>query len=156
MSPLSAAAGDTSLASDTYGVDEGVCPRLEGDGGYGSADHVYVMTPNVTGVYPISLESAFDGVLYATKSCGNLANACLAGVDDVSAGETETLFITASADQDYYIIVDGFGLGAEGVYLLNIGAPCITECPPGTCGSDGCGGKCLCSVGQECNAGLCE
>ncbi len=154
--PLSAAAGDTSLANDLYGVEPGACPGLDGDGGYGSADQTYVMTPNVTGVYPITLESDFDGILYAVKNCNNVTNTCLAGVDDVSEGETETLFLTASANQEYFIIVDGFGLGSEGVYLLNIGAPCILECTPGTCGSDGCGGQCQCSIGQECIDGLCE
>ena len=154
--PLSAAAGDTALAQDDYGVDPGVCPGLDGDGGYGSADHTYSMTPNVTGVYPITLESEFDGILYAVKNCANVAGTCQGGVDDVSEGDTETLFLTASANQEYFIIVDGFGLGSEGVYLLNIGAPCITDCPPGTCGADGCGGQCQCSIGQVCNAGLCE
>jgi hypothetical protein len=154
--PLSAAAGDTKLATDAYGVVPGACPGFDGDGGFGSADQTYLMTPSVTGVYPITLESEFDGILYAVKNCADVDSTCLAGVDDVSEGDTETLFLTASANQEYYIIVDGFGLGAEGVYLLNIGAPCIIECAPGTCGSDGCGGLCQCSIGEACNAGLCE
>jgi hypothetical protein len=154
--PLSAAAGDTNLATDAYGVMPGSCPGFDGDGGFGSADQAYLMTPSVTGVYPITLESEFDGMLYAVKNCSDVDNTCLAGVDDVSEGDTETLFLTASANQEYYIIVDGFGLGSEGVYLLNIGAPCIIDCVPGTCGSNGCGGLCQCSIGETCNAEICE
>lgn len=153
---LSVAAGDTQWASDSYGVDPGVCPGIDGDGGYGSADHAYIFSADESGVYPISVESEFDAVLYAVKNCADVANSCAAGSDDVGAGQTESLFLSIEAGDTHFIIVDGYGLGSDGVYLLNIGPVCLPQCALGSCASNGCGGLCQCPGGQTCAGGSCQ
>lgn len=35
------------------------------------------------------------------------------------------------------------------------GTCCVPSCPPGACGSDGCGGVCTCARGEECVDGAC-
>ena len=146
-------------ASSNYGYGAGACPgELEG-WGWGSSDHVYRLTPEVDGVYTITLLAGFDSTLYAVTTCLTIDETCLGAADVVGVEKTEQLVLTLAAGAEIFIVVDGYGNTSDesGPYLLEVSAACIPDCAEKSCGPDGCGGSCgLCAVGESCEEGICE
>jgi hypothetical protein len=138
-------AGNTGLFLNDY--DE-VCPFS----GSTSPDAVYAYTPTADINVDISLCSEgnqYDTKLYVYANTAGNVVAC----NDDFCGNSWTSFasfiecVTLTADNTYYIVVDGYG-GASGAYELSISEcfppePCDAVCPPGAmaegepdCGTD--------------------
>ncbi len=96
-----------------------------------SDDVIYEFTPQATQTYNISL----IGSLYDTYLYVNTAGACPGTVqvacNDDYFGVQSFVSVTLNAGQIYYIIVDGYDLGNEGAYVLNITDNCDVVCQPG-------------------------
>ena len=71
------------------------------------------------------------------------------------AGDVEVLDANVSADQSYFLVVDGLD-GVEGKVTLSASC-CTPSCGGKSCGGDGCGGSCGdCGEGLVCQKNQCE
>ncbi len=141
---LSAAAGVTAQQ------DAGACGATSVEDGALSRDEVWLFTAPAPGIWAVELTgTTTDAQLYAfdestCTNCVGWSNANL-GVD----GAGERLVVTAeSAGDAFRLVVDGVGPDA-GQYTLTVSA-CTPSCAAGSCGTDGCGGQCLCEAGEAC------
>ena len=155
--PYSAVQTTAGAAAD-YAFGSGDCPGETGGYGAGSADQVYVFTPETAGTYQITLTAEYDSALYVVTDCGAIGTSCAGADDELGAGKKESLNLALEAGTTYYVIVDGWHNSADksGAYTLTIAEPCTPACDGKTCGDDGCGGSCgTCDAGSTCTAGVC-
>ena len=143
----------TGTTAELYPHYAGSC------GGYGVADAVYVVTPDVTGQLTARLSAGFDSLLYARRTCesGGTEAACR-NVPGAQGGEE--LRILVVKDEPVYLFVDGTP-NASGTFELDIelaAAACGNgfaespeECDDGNqVAGDGCAPDCtLESVGSN-------
>ncbi len=142
--------GSTASSGNDYSVD--ACDGITSAKGGGSNDVVYVFTPPATAIYNITVDG-FDTVPYIVTDCDAIDDSCLIATDDALTG-METLVVELQADQDYYIIVDGWNdsQNIAGAYTLEVSAPCTPSCDGKACGDDGCGQSCgVCDPGYTCD-----
>jgi hypothetical protein len=159
----------TSVSHDNGAVDGAGNPLFandyvfcNGSNGAGEPDVVYAFMPEISGTYPLAITS-YDGesasLLSVVSDCANLyadpeiVNECLASKDFFSS--VEPVLVDMVAYTTYFLVVDSYNEGEIGPFTLEIGAPCLDTCEPGTCGDNGCGGTCACVDGDSCVDGLC-
>ena len=154
--------GTTAPATDDYKVLKGVCPGAPDFYTFadGAKDVVYSITPTATGPFtfamPLGGSTEYDASLYIVEDCANVANTCIAGSEFIGIGG-EAIALTLEEGKTYFVIVDGFKKGNDGVFGLEI-SQCVPNCGGGakTCGSDGCGGSCgTCGEAEFCGDGDC-
>ena len=108
--------GDTTGAPDNHRAPSSFCQA-------GSAgEHIYALTPTESGAVTITMTGAADMGIYVRSDCTDVASA-MACVD-VEAGGTEEVLapINVIAGHTYFIFVDGYDVGEEGTYTLNVSA----------------------------------
>jgi hypothetical protein len=177
--------GATHDATNAYGIPYDFCPgESKSKAGAGSRDEVYAFTPAEGGVYEITLDSVFQGVVYVLSDCAEFTSACFyketLGHDSWTAvvsgcgfteetclgslvGESvepdEILEVELAEGQTYYIVVDGLGglYDTFGSYTLTLDLACQPQCEGKECGDDGCEDVCgECPGGFVCDeAGQC-
>ncbi|MEC9071844.1 MAG: hypothetical protein VX938_05665, partial [Myxococcota bacterium] len=132
---------DTSLMSNNYSTEQDACPGYGTGVGAAPSDAVYKFTPNVTGVYTITVDATFDSTPYVITDCNDVSGTCVGATDSFGV---EELVVTLDAGQEYSIIVDGWSNSSKvgGPYSINIGEPCIPSCDGKECGDNGCGTTC--------------
>lgn len=118
--------GDTSTApGDDFDVGTNACGRVfttpVGQGKERLRKLRFANSCNVT-VQASSQSASYDLSAYVITDCGQIDASCVAGADDVTALGTETFSFTASAERDYFLLVDGWG-GEQGPFALTISAP---------------------------------
>ena len=109
----------------------------------GAGDVVYSFTPPATDFYDISLcndPTDYDTKLYVRTDCAGADVAC--NDDTCTTASFAQPFVSIiegvslDAGTEYFIIVDGWGLGDEGAYELTISVgvepPPLPECPEDT------------------------
>jgi hypothetical protein len=109
--------GDTLTLLDDYGA---VC-----GGGARSRDAVFRLELAGPSQVQASLEAVFDTVLYRYADEGEGAKSCgpereLACNDDGGQGNTNSLLVESLPAGTHYYVVDGFNIGNEGRYLLDV------------------------------------
>jgi hypothetical protein len=125
MTAISIAAGQTIDnqttvgASDDYaarGRDEG-CPNNVASG----RDRVYLFNSANAGDFRVVVvpEASFDPAIYVRLDCANAV--CVTGTVLNGEGVQESVTFTATANTDYYLIVDG-ELGDSGAYSIAVQA----------------------------------
>ena len=162
--------GDTTGYGADYGYSAGMCPPetggYGGGAGTGAPDQVYALTAPYTNDYTITLTGvSFDSNLYVVSDCGDIDTNCIAGDEDICSNCTESVNVSLTAGETYYVIVDGYSNSSytnDGAYTLTV------DCVPDTCvelgyecgtWDDGCGGTVDCGgcgAGVGCNMGTCE
>lgn len=150
--PFTAQASTSPMGND-YGYVAGQCPGENGGYGAGSKDAVYEFVPTETGIYRVAVLGLFDKNLYIATTCGPPIDGCVEADEVAGADRNEVMFPTLTADQTYYIFVDGRGNTSNqaGGYTLSVDT-CSPNCEGKVCGSDGCGGSCgSCVAGERCN-----
>lgn len=96
-----------------------------------SPEVVYRFEPSLTMPYTISLlGSSYDTYLYV-NTAGACPGALQLACNDDFGGLQSQVSLTLSAGQTYFIIVDGYGTGSFGDYVLNISDNCDITCQPG-------------------------
>lgn len=149
---------DTTLFSSDFGYSAGACPGVEYGWGAASADVVYRFVAPEADTYTFSVTAGFDTTLYAFTDCTDVDGSCLAASEVNGSGET--LDLTLSKNQSFYVVVDGYGNLSDpaGPYTFTVDYACTPNCDGKDCGGDGCGGICgECSPAEQCNpAGVCE
>jgi hypothetical protein len=104
-------------ATDDYEArarDEG-CPNNAASG----RDRVYIFNTPVAGNFRVTVvpEASFDPALYVRLDCADLV--CVNGTILNGEGVQESVTFDATADTDYYLIVDG-ELGDSGAYSITV------------------------------------
>ncbi|MDP6945314.1 MAG: hypothetical protein QF464_14295, partial [Myxococcota bacterium] len=120
--------------------------------GAGSNDHVYAFTPEVTGVYTVTVTAEFDSLTYVAGDCYDIGSTCLGAQDSIGAGVEEVVF-NATGGETTFIFVDGWSnvSNAFGTYTIDVSAPCFPDCTGKVCGPDECGSTCgVCDPGKSC------
>lgn len=140
-----AAAFDTELATCSTGPPSG-CPDMtpvagtirfasttegQGDdlsascGGSQGADVAYRWTTPSAGTFVFDTEgSEFDTVLYVTTGCeGGVELGCNDDIDTAAGNRASRVAVELASGQIILIVVDGWGLGDFGDYMLNIEFP---------------------------------
>jgi|GEM_PF-1416032 len=142
--------GDTSTAADDYSTGANSCADNTVDYGNGAPERVHAFTPDVTGLYTITLEDdGWDETLWVTTDCTTIDATSCEGVSDPG-----TLDLTLEAGTTYFIVADGYnGPEDSGGYTLTVSEPCIPNCGAQQCGVDPeCGGSCgECTGGNICD-----
>ena len=174
-------AGNTTDATNVYGMPRYECPDQENKGGGGSNDEVYAFTPPADGHYDIIVSSAFEHIVYVVTECPGYHSTCFfketlgynswtanqpfcepfpdqcLGVIEGTGGQVK---VELEASTTYYVVVDGrAGLAnLQGAYNLEIREACEPLCEGKECGPDGCGEQCgECPGGFTCDAaGQCQ
>jgi hypothetical protein len=97
-------------------------------------DATYVVNANAGDVIDITLSSPFDGVVYATTDCADVANSCAGG----SSAFTPEFRTVATATGPIFIVVDSDEIAPTGQFTLDVTVQTPT-CTPGNpeCASDG-------------------
>lgn len=111
--------GSATGTGATTGSTEGYAADSAGSCGGADAPDVSVQwTVPSTGTWVIDTAgSGFDTLLYVTDGCGGAELAC----DDDGAGSLQSrVEVEATAGQSLVIVVDGFGSGDAGAFVLNI------------------------------------
>ncbi len=116
-------AGNTTWSSNSHSFAPGQCATIAPGWGAGSPDNVFSFVPQTTGDYRIWLTGDFDQVLYVATDCGDIGGSCVIG-DDVLGTGIESVLLSATAGQNYFIVVDGFSNSSAivGEYQLTIEA----------------------------------
>ncbi len=145
--------GDTSAASNDYGVVAGSCAGSPLGGGEDAGDQVWVFEVAEAGTYRVSVEAGWDALVSVSSDCGAISASCL-GVGD------GLVLVWLEPGTPHYVVIDGYGTGA---YTLAIEAvspapDCEAACEGKVCGPDGCGVLCGgCSADLVCGAdGQCD
>jgi len=151
--------GETAEKSDSMSYPDDACAGEAKGAGDAAPDQVYVFTAPDDGAYTVSLSSQnFDSALYVVADCNDVAGTCLAADEQIGDGKPEAVDLTLTAGAVIFIVVDGWGDGEVGSYMLEIhGAGCDPDCQGKQCGPDGCGGSCgACADAEQCtNTGKC-
>ncbi len=113
------ATGDTGQASPAVTNE---CVGATGDNGAGSNDHVYAFTPTADATYLITLQGAYDSLLYVASTCEFSGGACLGSDDKIGSNLIEAVTLQATAGTTYYIVVDGWSSSGNvsGTYTLTV------------------------------------
>ncbi len=82
-----------------------------------SPDVVYAFVAPSNGTFKATVNGTFDTVLYLLNPTCSAAS-CISGADIVESGEE--LSFTATAGQNYFIVVDGYGNGEMGDFTLKV------------------------------------
>lgn len=117
-----AADDPSTVTGDTRGrqhTAEGSC--LIGAG----PEVIYQVTPALTGMLDLTLESAEDLGLYARSACDDAA-AELGCADLEVQGGTENLRVPVTAGQPVWVFVDGYNPDQAGSFTLSIASRAIT------------------------------
>jgi hypothetical protein len=97
---------------------EGLDQLASGCGGEGAPEHVYEFVAPGPGSYRFdTFGSSFDTVLYALDECDGPPLACN---DDADFDLQSELVLQLAGGQQVLIVVDGFGPGDAGPFLLNV------------------------------------
>ncbi|MFH2008455.1 MAG: hypothetical protein ABI333_17850 [bacterium] len=121
--PYAGSFDTTGMADDYSSVAGGACPGSGTAQGVGAGDHVFAFTPPATADYTITVDPAatWDAAFYIVTDCTDIANNCLAAVDQAWDGGAETTTINLTGGVTYYIVVDGWGnSGDEGPFDITI------------------------------------
>lgn len=114
--------GTTVGATDDLAVGPGQGLCLEGS--QEGRDVVYRLELQAGEVVQASLQSEFDGALYllgpGSSACTQPSQACVAGQDQVRAGEVEVLDFTAATAGTYFLVVDSFWNPEQGRFQLTV------------------------------------
>ncbi|MBI5500229.1 MAG: putative metal-binding motif-containing protein [Deltaproteobacteria bacterium] len=95
-----------------------------------SPDLVYAFTPACSGNWTIStVGSSYDTALHVHS--GGCPGSEIACDDDAGGSLTSLLTLALTGGTTYYIVVDGFGSGASGNYVLNVGGVVCGGATPG-------------------------
>lgn len=71
----------------------------------------------------IDPDDIFESVLYVVSDCADIEQTCVGADDSVGSGSPEEVVFTAAAGVPYFIIVDGYKIGAHtGKYTLLVEA----------------------------------
>ena len=85
---------------------------------------VYEVTAAMTGMLDLTLQSAADMGLFVRTSCADSLSEA-ACVDNQLGGTPEMLSVPVTAGQTVYVVVDGYDIGDEGQYSLDIASRAI-------------------------------
>ena len=114
--------GDTSLSKPAY---DGSC------GGAGAPEYVYAITPQASGILLLEMIAIYDDldpVLYVKTTCDDAST--LACADSTFTGGYESLSVSVTGGDTYYVFADGWDTTA-GEFLL--GATLLTSVPGDDC-----------------------
>lgn len=118
-----AGVGSTEAAHPVFAVGDDQCEGWVGKGG-ASADQVWKLTPDATGVWTIQITpvKAFDVAVYVVSSCEDPGSTCLGARDGHGA---EVLDVELVAGEPVFIVVDGASNAEnlQGVYSLKVWGP---------------------------------
>jgi len=169
------ASDSTNNATNVYGVPYAGCFNQSPKAGAGSKDEVYAFTPEIPGMYDITIDTNFVAATYVLNDCVPYYSTCffeetyglntwLDVLPECSFGDEclamatgddiNTLKLETELGQTYYIVVDGTGSlsNYSGSYSLTIEKGCDPQCEEKECGDDGCGDVCgACSGGFICD-----
>jgi hypothetical protein len=144
---------DSNAYTDDYSLT-GQCEITE-TAGVGSGDVVYQLDAFVSGEHVIQIDS--DGgpnSVFVAVDCENLAASCLHASGLLIPGKFWS--VSLNAGNTYFVVVDGWQAGSQGIFKLTIHGPCVPLCKGKLCGSDGCGGVCgKCKDSKICSLGKC-
>jgi hypothetical protein len=109
--------------TNSYDAGAGGCT------GYASAgnDATYKVYLAEGESFTASMVSAHDSSIWLVTDCTNAAATCVAGADATVSNGVETITYSATAAGWYYLIIDGYGLGACNVATVTIDAPVANE-----------------------------
>ncbi len=110
LSPAGAGSESASVAGDTTGLFHDVSGSCGGGSG---ADAIYVVTPSYTGSMTVSLNAAFDTLLYVGTSCGGSDQGCS---NNPGLGN-ESIQLPVVAGTAYTVVVDT-AAGGPGTFTL--------------------------------------
>ncbi len=140
----------TGTTATVYNHGAGSC------GGGSGKDAVYVVTPDVTGLLTAKLTAAFDGILYARRTCSDTKTEAACN-DAPGKSGGEQIKIPVTGGQPVYLFVDGYS-GSNGTFTLDVEvatAFCgngVAEAPEvcddgNTLAGDGCAADCTFEAG---------
>ena len=145
------AIGDTSLAMSIHGADTAIDATDDCSGSDGAGpEYVFSIVPTETGTVCISTDgSSYDSVLHLRAAdCTDPSTQVLC--DDGGEGTRSTLAVDLTANQTYFLFVDGFGMSSAGNFTLTSfyspdgNCDVIPECSS----DDECGGMQRCTDGR--------
>jgi len=116
--------GDTSQANNDY------TPTMSSCTGYSMAagnDVVYVICLAPDSFFDVTMTTdGFDDSIYLVTDCADIDGTCVAGDDAYPDGSTFTYQNLSGVAQQLYLIVDGFGSTASGLFTItgNNGGGC--------------------------------
>lgn len=149
--------GDTSEATPSFSYNSGSCPGEQEPGGRASSDQVYRMVAGREGLYQITVDPDFTGLVYLARDCENIDRTCRAA--NTSFGDID-ITLRLDAGEEIFLFIDGDSNTRDesGPYTINITDPCVPSCEGRVCGDDGCGGSCgtcdaegtLCNLEGQC------
>lgn len=127
-----ATAADTSAETDDFNLDQdGACagPGNQFAGTGTGPDLAYLIQVDVTCDVSVTLtpDSTTDLALYVVTDCADLAASCLGVNDAGSSGIAETVTFRATAQSEYFVIVDGWA-NDSGAFDLDITESGSTGC----------------------------
>ena len=146
--------GDSSLVDNLWG-DYGSCAQ---GASYLGGEKLYQILPNKPMRISVTVTNAdFDaGIVLLDGACAP-ESACSQLIDFMPAGLPETFTFDATANTQYYLVVDGPSVDDSGPYSIQADCCDITCAAENACGDDGCGSSCGSCDGQAlCVDGQCQ
>lgn len=104
-------------------------PGLGGCTGYPAAgkDLAYILDLAMNDVVDLSCRGRdYDGSFYIVTDCSDVVGTCIIGADQTINGQPETIHWVVPAAGIYYLILDAYGSGAGGSWILDYDL----SCPP--------------------------
>jgi len=123
--------GDTYLYVNNYDPGSGGCAS-----GYSEAgkDAVYKMSLVAGDVVDLTYtQLSWDTSFYIVTDCANVAGSCVAGADDTFTGEPEVIHYVAGGTGVYYLILDSYGTGSGGPWIMDFSIYCPPPPEPQAC-----------------------
>jgi hypothetical protein len=141
-----------SLQGDTYAAHNDYDPGADGCAdGYAEAgnDIAYVLdlvNGDIVDLVYRQLEA--DAAFYIVTDCGDVAGSCVIGADVTLTGDAETIHWVVSGTGTYYLILDSYGAGSGGTWVLDFNIPCPAQDEGACCLADG---SCAVMAEDACN-----
>jgi hypothetical protein len=139
--------GDTYWANNDYDPGSGGCAS-----GYAEAgkDVVYLLNLQASDIVDLTYTQLnADTAFYIITDCGNPAGSCVVGADDTFTGEAEVIYYVAPSAGAYYLILDSYGSGSGGPWVLDYNIQCPGAAEGACCYADG---TCEITTRDRCDA----
>lgn len=114
--------GDLTPYINNYDPGSGGCASGYPEAGKDQVVSVALEAGDVINIVYTQLNA--DAAIYIITDCANPAGSCVVGADDTVTGEPETINWMATATGTYYVIIDCYGTGQGGPYVLTYDITC--------------------------------
>jgi hypothetical protein len=139
--------GNTSGANNDYDPGSGGCATGYPEAGKDVVYYLDLQSDDVVDMTYTQLE--WDTAFYIITDCADPVGSCVAGADATFTGEPEVIHYVAGAAGRYYLILDSYGAGSGGPWVLDYNIQCPGQAEGACCYDDG---SCEVTTQDRCSA----